>query len=356
MKILHITETMASGVLKYLQEVVQIKQNEKDEHYIVYSKRTYTPNDVQKLFPESVNLINVDMKIKNGCMRTIRYLYQQINTIKPDVIHLHSSVAGFFGRLVTLFFPKIKVFYTPHGYSFLMTNKSKLIRTIFWLIESFLSQVKGNIIACSKSEYHHAKRLSQFRKAVLLENGIKVVHFHNKDSKPPHRQVISVGRMEEQKNPKLFIEIAAYLQQIDPTVQAVWIGDGSLKNDCLELSHALNANVIFAGWLSNEEAISYLQESSVFLQTSKWEGLPYSVLEAFAAGLPVVASDIKSHRDIFRDNYLGFIAQNKKEYCDYVVELLNNVDLANQISEANKKKLEENYAAFSEKLYLIYSC
>lgn len=355
MRVLHITETMASGVLKYIQEVVNVKGSETDEHYIVYSKRTYTPIDLQKLFPDGVHLINVDIKMKRGFFESIKTLYLQIRKINPDVIHLHSSIAGFIGRMITLCFPNIKVFYTPHGYSFLMTNKHKLTRVIYWLVEFMMSQFIGNIIACSKSEYKFAKKLSLFRKVFLLENCINVLNFQKETTSSLYKQVIGVGRMEEQKDPRLFIEIAALLRQMDSSVKAVWIGDGSLKTECEELNRSLNAEVIFTGWLSNEETLEYLQRSTVFLQTSKWEGLPYSVLEAFAVGLPVVASDINSHRDLIGNSYLGFIAKDKKQYIDYTVALLNDGGLSNIVSETNKRKLEQNYITFSQELHSIYS-
>jgi len=355
MKIMHITESMASGVLRYLQEAVRV--NESDRHYIVYSKRIYTPNDLNKLFPDSIQLFNIDFQIRPR-IKSIKTLYEYIRDINPDVIHLHSTIAGIFGRLIiTVCFPKKRVLYTPHGYSFLMTDKSKLIRAVFWLVEFAASQLKGNIVACSKSEYRYAKKLSPFRKVFLLENCINIIPTQKENHRPlsNNKQIIGVGRMENQKNPKLFIEIIAELRKIDPDIKAVWIGDGPLRAECEDLNRSLGANVKFTGWLSNQETIQYLENSSIFLQTSKWEGLPYSVLEAFAVGLPVVASDIESHRDFIGSRYLGFIAENIEQYIEYISELLNNIELANKISEFNKKRLEKNFFQFSQKLRYIYS-
>ncbi|XOK60430.1 glycosyltransferase [Paenibacillus elgii] len=352
MRVLHITETMASGVLKYIQEVVSIKENKNLEHYIVYSKREHTPNNLHQLFPKSVYLIGVNIKIKGGFLDSLQTLYQQISNLKPDIIHLHSSIAGFFGRLITVFFPKTKVYYTPHGYSFLMTDKNIFKRGFYWSVEFLLSQISGKIVACSKSEYQYAKKLSPLREVILLENCINAV----KRRKPSsfHKQVIGVGRMEEQKNPKLFVKIVSELKKIDSEVKAIWIGDGSLRAECEELSRELKANVMFTGWLSNAETLKNLGQSSVFLQTSKWEGLPYSVLEAFAEGLPVVASDISSHKELIGDTYLGFIAKSEQEYTDLVMLLLNDVPLANNMSEENFKRLKLNYMSFVKKLNCIY--
>ncbi|OCT11124.1 hypothetical protein A8709_05395 [Paenibacillus pectinilyticus] len=355
-RVLHITETMASGVLKYLQEVVCANSWGGIEHYIIYSpNREGTPIDLDKQFPSSVTLIEVNISFRHEFVQSIKSLYVKISDIKPDTIHLHSSIAGFIGRTVTLFFPKVRVYYTPHGYSFLMTNKVKMVRAIYWLAEFILSQINGQIIACSKSEYRYAQKLSPFRKLFLVENCMKVIQLQNKkESYFRNKQIIGVGRLEHQKDPKLFIEIVTQLKQIDPTIKAVWIGDGSLREECEELNRALNTNINFTGWLSNARTIECLQESKVFLQTSKWEGLPYSVLEAFAVGLPVVASDIESHRDLIEGNYLGFVAANKVQYTEYIFMLLNDEELCRTISDENRNKLEEAHSTFSSTLYSIY--
>ncbi|SDD91604.1 hypothetical protein SAMN02799630_03108 [Paenibacillus sp. UNCCL117] len=357
MKVLHVTETMASGVLKYLREVVGAGNSEEVKHFIIYSpNREYTPVDLDKLFPSTVTLIEVNIKIKYGFIQSMKALYVQISNIKPDVIHLHSSIAGFIGRLVSLWFPKVKVFYTPHGYSFLMTNKMKLVKMTYWLAEFILSQINGQIIACSKSEYKYAQKISPLHKHYLLENCIKPFQNENdrKFSFRYKKQMIGVGRMEHQKDPKLFIEIIAELKKIDATIKAIWVGDGSLRQECEQLNSELKTNVFFTGWLSNDKTVEYLRDSTVFLQTSQWEGLPYSVLEAYAAGLPVVASNIESHRDLNENNYVCFIAENKMQFVEHIVKLLNDEQFYYSSSEKNRKNIEGKYQKFSRDIYSIY--
>ncbi|WNR43878.1 glycosyltransferase [Paenibacillus roseipurpureus] len=358
MKILHITETMATGVLKYLQEVIEADHYSGAQHLILYSsKRENTPIDLNKHFPDSVSLIEMNMNFNSSyaCIQCIKLLHAQISKIKPDAIHLHSSIAGFLGRIVSVCFPKVKVFYTPHGYSFLMTNKSKVIRAVFWTAEFILSQINGKIIACSKSEFRYANKLSPIRKPFLLENCIKAGPSISKEKIATSKNIIGVGRLEHQKNPKLFIEIIAELKKIDPTINAIWIGDGSLKSDCEEQNYALNAEVNFTGWLSNAKTIEFLEDSMVFLQTSNWEGLPYSVLEAFSIGLPVVASNIESHRDLIDSGYICFISANKKQFVENILNLLRNRELCRDVFEKNRKSIERNYANFSYTINNIYN-
>lgn len=355
MKIVHITETMTSGVLKYIQEVVHAVDWKKAEHTIVFSVRDQTPEDVKSLFPERVRLIRVDLGLSGRPLSIVRTLRGILRSEQPDIVHLHSTIAGVWGRLgIAAGFPQVQVLYTPHGYSFLMSHKPLLLRLAYWICEFVLSQVCGRIVACSRSEYLHARRLSPFRGSVLVENAIRPcpVPFAGASSPP---LVIGAGRMAEQKNPRLFVEIAAHVRQADANVQFVWVGDGSLRKECEELNRRSGAGVRFTGWLSNGETVSWLSRAAVFLQTSRWEGLPYSVLESLAAGVPVVASDIRSHRDLFPDTYRGYLARNIEEYADYIRKLLNDPRLARQMIESNWEAVERNYGLFAGKLEKLYT-
>lgn len=353
MRILHITETLTSGVLKYLQEVTAIEDHTENQHYILYSRRDYTPVEVSSLFSSKVILIEENIRLKNA-IGSMRLIHNHIRRIDPDIVHLHSSIAGFLGRLSAVLFPRITVYYTPHGYSFLMSHKGRFIRAIYWTAEFVLTQLRGNVVACSKSEFNHARMLSPFRKVRLVENCINIRENSGDVRKLPNKQIIGVGRIEEQKNPKLFVRIAAALRKIDPGIHAVWIGDGSLRKDCEELNDSLKGNVQFTGWLSNEETLRYLQQSTIFVQTSKWEGLPYSVLEAISVGLPIVASNIRSHTDLIGPNYEGIIARNEEEFVSAIIELIGNVEHLAANSLSNKDKLRKNYIEFAGRISLLY--
>src|SRR5690606_3296142 len=135
------------------------------------------------------------------------------------------------GRIVKLFHPRVTAYYTPHGYSFLMEHKPMGIRILYWLVEWLLSQINCHIVACSKSEFRYAKKLSPFRKVYLLENCISPRKNHSPKIGVSPTLIIGVGRMDEQKNPQLFIRVAARLKKLKPDIQAVWVGDGILRRD-----------------------------------------------------------------------------------------------------------------------------
>lgn len=123
-KLLFIVEAMGGGVFTYIvdlaNELVEIF-----DVYIAYSTRAQTPDDFRSHFDNRINLIEVksftrSVDIVND-MRSYLEIKKLTTRVQPDIVHLHSSKAGVLGRLA-LNGRKIPLFYTPHGYSFLMED------------------------------------------------------------------------------------------------------------------------------------------------------------------------------------------------------------------------------------------
>lgn len=156
-KILYIVEAMGGGVFTYIVDLANELVNKYDM-YIAYAVRKQTPKNYKDYFDKRIHLIEV----KNfgraiDPVKDIAALFEVKKIaakIKPDVIHLHSCKAGAIGRVA--FNGKIPMFYTPHGYSFLMENYKPMKRRMFKMIESVCAKRNCTTISCSVGE--HAKR------------------------------------------------------------------------------------------------------------------------------------------------------------------------------------------------------
>lgn len=154
-KILYIVEAMGGGVFTYIVELANELVNKYDM-YIAYAVRKQTPKNYKDYFDKRIHLIEV----KNfgraiDPVKDIAALFEVKKIaakIKPDVIHLHSSKAGAIGRVA--FNGKIPMFYTPHGYSFLMENYKPMKRRMFKLIESVCAKRNCPAMPVQKSTAH----------------------------------------------------------------------------------------------------------------------------------------------------------------------------------------------------------
>lgn len=312
-KILHIVEAMGGGVFTYIVELVNELVNEYDV-YIAYAVRKQTPKNYKDYFDKRVHLI----KVKNfrraidptKDFATFFELKKIASEVKPDVIHLHSSKAGAIGRVA--FNGKIPMFYTPHGYSFLMENCNSTKRKMFKLIESVCAKRNCTTISCSMGEHQETLKLT--KNATYVNNGINMAELQNimdKTEKVDHPfTVFTLGRICYQKNPMLFNEVAEIL----PEVRFVWIGDGELREELK------SKNIEVTGWADRAKAIRYAVNADVFLLTSRWEGLPISLLEAMYMKKVCVVSNVIGNRDVIHNNENGFVCSNTEEFVKAIEE------------------------------------
>ena len=272
-KILYIVEAMGGGVFTYIVDLANELVNSYDM-YIAYAVRKQTPQNYKDYFDKRIHLIEVknfgrviDPAKDIAAFFEVKKIAAKI---KPDVIHLHSSKAGAIGRVA--FNGKIPMFYTPHGYSFLMENYKPMKRRMFKVIESVCAKRNCTTISCSVGEHQESLKLTKH--ATYVNNGINMAELQeiiDKTEKVEHPfTVYTLGRICYQKNPTLFNEIAESL----PDVKFVWIGDGELRDQLT------SENIEITGWADRSTAIRYAVNADVFLLPSRWEGLPISLLES----------------------------------------------------------------------------
>ena len=313
-KILYIVEAMGGGVFTYVVDMTNELIKEFDV-FVAYAVRPQTPQNYREYFDNRVQLIEVE----NFCreinpvkdIEALCEIKKIANNIKPDIIHLHSSKAGVIGRMAFAF-EKIPLFYTPHGYSFLMKDTSRLKRTVYWLIEKTFSLVDCMTISCSYGEYLETLKLT--RNATYVNNGINVSDLNEKllDVKETEHEftVFTIGRICYQKNPKLFNEIAKAL----PKIKFLWIGDGE-DRDKLD-----SENIEITGWLKRDEALAKSANADVFILTSLWEGLPISLLEAMYMKKPCIVSDVIGNHDVIKHQINGYVCNSISDYVTAIEE------------------------------------
>lgn len=338
MKIVHVVECFAGGVFSFLSNLTN--ELDKEEYIVIYGvNRDNTPSNFKEKFPLNTKFIpwrNASRSLNP--LKDIKALWELYMILKKidniDIIHLHSSKAGFLGRIVSFLLGKSKkTIYTPHAISFLRLDVSPKKRKIFIWMEKFASFFGGKIIACSQSE-KEAIEEQGIKNVTFINNGIKPLQVEKKVNTSNKITIISVGRLSIQKNPKLFNDIA--LDFIDnPNVQFIWCGDGELK------SELTSSNIKCTGWIERKELENYLANADIYLSTSLWEGLPLSVLEAMSIGLPVVLSDCVGNRDLVQDN--GFLYKNKKEATNDINELIENRELIDKKGYNSKILMDNNF-------------
>ena len=302
MKIVHVVECFAGGTFNFISALTNKLNTE--QHIIIYGiDRDNTPHDFKEIFPDGTIFYEWKNAKRNinpiKDLKALIELCKILRRIKDiDVIHLHSSKAGFLGRIAAFLLRKTdKVLYTTHAISFLRLDVSLKKRKVFVLMEKIGSLFGGQIIACSKSEME-AIKAKGIKNVIYINNGIEPIMLKASKKKLGKFTVISIGRLSIQKNPRLFNEIAErFIDYKD--IEFIWCGDGELRHELT------SPNIRVTGWIDKDEIIDNLSKADLYLSTSLWEGLPLSVLEAMSIGLPLILSNCIGNVDLKIDsNYI----------------------------------------------------
>lgn len=336
-RVLHVVEAAGGGVLSVIADAIRVLHSAfpgRFEFTIAYSGRGETPADLESSIEAKFVRMDLGRRLFSfedlGSARILAALSRSF-----DAVHLHSSRAGFIGRLSRLFGGCVRVFYSPHCYAFHSEEFSSTKRVAIFLTECLLARVPGTTtIACGDSEFMSATRVGGPR--VLVRNGYAAeVPAAPSVGDRARQLVVGSGRNALQKDPECFLEIARALG--DVSAEFLWVGD-------------LSGHPLSTGWLPRREATLTLQGADIFLMTSRWEGLPVAGLEAMAAGMPLVVRDSPGARDLVEDGVNGFLFSSAEEGADRLRLLLADRDLRGRMGCNSRWYLRER---FSENNYLV---
>ena len=282
--------------------------------------------------------------------------------IKPDIIHIHSAHAHSIAVLSSLLF----------------RNHLPLIlsrRVDFEIKKNWFSKFKYNhdsikkIICVSNAvEKVISPVIKNKKKITVVYDGIDLQKFKNSYKKedllkkthnlPMKAKIVgNIAALTEQKDHRTFIEAARKISEEYDNVYFFIIGEGRLRNflESLADSKGLRGHIIFTGFRSDIEKI--LTELDVLLFTSQKEGLGSIVLDAFNAGVPVVASNAGGIPEMITHQKTGLLAKIKdtEEFAQNVINILRSPELRDRLVKNAKKKVKsfskETTASATLKVY-----
>ena len=271
-----------------------------------------------------------------------------INKIKPDIIHAHSAKGGVIARIATIFF-KMKVLYTPHAFSYLSTN-NKLKKLLYVFVEKILRTKNTIILATSNSEKQQAIGTVGFntKKVFVLKNAIdKKAIGEDKDLEKTLKSktyICTVGRPSFQKNLEMLIRAFEIVSHNNKKVHLFIIGAGEYsprKDKIISIINKknLNTRITILPWISRKQVQTYIKNAKLYVSSSRYEGMPYSVIESMALSIPTVLTNTDGNRDLVIDKKSGFLVQigDDVEMANKIIKLLNESKLRNDLAlQANK--------------------
>lgn len=288
-------------------------------------------------------------------------LFFSLRKIRPDIIHCQGLQIAPSALLAKKFLGLPYLVYC-HGSDVYLP----------WKFKSLISeQVLKNANAVVALTEDMKKKVEELynRKIFVIPNGIELKNFKNL-SKDIARQklklakeekfLVFVGTLKQVKGLKYLIEAVKILKGKMPEMRLLIIGEGGEKENLQEQVEKLKLkqNVIFFGKLANEKIPEYMIASDIFVLPSLSEGLPVTVLEAMAAGLPIVATQVGGLPEIVKQGQNGFLVEAKEPeiLAQKILTLLSDEKLRNSMSLNNQKEAKKySWDLIVAKLINLYS-
>jgi glycosyltransferase involved in cell wall biosynthesis len=288
--------------------------------------------------------------------RVLIQLSARIRRERYDLIHAHASKPGFLMRIAAIG-TGIPVIYSPHNFAFHEGSKPLMARVVA-LFEKFAALFTTQIIAVAKHERDLALKYGVGKPElysviptgidpVLYRQPADVLEIKRSLGIPDTAQVIgTVGRLAVPKLPIDFVRVAAELKKDFSDLHFVWVGSGPLQEEAQALTNELGLKDSIH-WLGHrDDAYRLYNIFNCFLLLSRWEANPLVLLEAFSAGVPVIASDNLGARELIGDGGHGILVPvaDVSAVSNAIRSVLQNPDRA---SAMKRLALEEVSRVFS---------
>lgn len=309
--VLHVLEAFAGGTERHLLDLVRNARG--FEHVLAvpsthHGRSTATSCERARRHGAAIEYVEMGRAAAGAAnLAAVLRLREVIARRRPGIVHCHSSIAGAVGRLAAIGTPAAVV-YTPHGLS---RNR--------WVVavERRLGARTDRLIAVSASERDFAVRhrcVSESR-VVVIPNGIRLT--------PPAPATRSLradlgipagapligccARLAWQKAPEVFVAAAALVSERVREAHFLLVGSGPLHAPVQRAVSAAALEGRFHLLPALEDAAAALAELDAYVLPSRFEGGPYTPLEAMRAGVPVVVTDVDGNRDTVQAGATGLV-------------------------------------------------
>jgi len=312
-----------------------------------------------------IRTISLKKKARRDRIKAIWKLFRILRCNGIDILHTHCPSPDFYGKITASLARTPRVFSTIHN-----------TRGYTPLLERFLNPLTTRYIAISETvrRYMIERLKIPTKKITVIYNAIDVNAFRKLDidrkaklkelGLPSNSSVITaIGRITHQKGHIYLVEAAEITLQAFSDVYFLIVGDDTVDPEVTKAvrkairTKGLEGRVILTGVRMDVPEI--LAITDVFVLPSLWEGLSIVLLEAMAAGVPVVVTDVGSNAEVVEDGVSGFVVppKNPSLLAQRIQELLTNPQRAAEMAEAARRRINERFslerlAQEHESLYL----
>ncbi len=345
-----VSEPLSGGVGQHVVDLAQGLTQSGHEVHLIYSSLRVTASSSKRL--EGLPKIQrMELPIRRNPhasdLAAVCAIRRYMNRHRCfDVVHGHSSKGGALVRLAGVGTHAVKV-YTPNAFVTLTPDLDELKRWLFGGAERWLARLGDGVIVVSQNEYEHAVRLGlPSNRLFLVPNGINPPFYESKEKVRRELGIEHdalcmgfVGRLADQKAPDVLIRAFALVVKKHPRACLVMVGSGPLEAQTRDLANQLGVQDRIH-WLGERDGWHCMPAFDIFSLTSRYEGLPYVLLEALGCALPIVTTRVGGTSELIEDQVNGFVVDvdDVDGFAQAVEQLFNDPALRKRMSQSSKEK------------------
>lgn len=330
-----------SGIETYYEEVGQ-RLARLGHEVTVYCRTYFTPVLAEHLGMRIVRLPTMRSKYLDTLVHS---LLSTIHVVCSDceIVHYHAQGSAAFSFLPRLFGKKSVV--TIQGLDWKRKKWGKIASALLRIAEQAALRFPNATVVVSKTLQEHYRQQYE-AETLYVPNGTKIRHKSNigttaKWELKPGEYILYLGRLSPEKNCHLLIE--AY-ERVTPDVKLVFAGGSSYTDPYVErLRSHENERIRFLDWVSGQEFDELLTNAMLFVLPSDLEGLSLALLDAMAAGVCVLVSDIAENREVVRGAGFTFRAGDVDDLARMLWLLISNSELRKAAGQSAAKRVRETY-------------
>lgn len=318
LRILHCFRSPVGGIFRHVRDLVEEHAKAGHQVGILCDSTTggaYEDALFDSIMPHlALGLTRLPMRRSLGLsdIRTAVKTFREIKNLQPDVLHGHGAKGGAFVRLIG---SQLRVsrycvarLYSPHGGS-LHYDEKTLRGQAYFAIERFLERWTDSLVFVSDYErLAYAKKIGEPRAPWrLIHNGLRDHEFEPVNPAPDAADFLYIGMMRDLKGPDVFIEALRRAEQLaGRPLRSVMVGDGDDKPRYQARLDALGIGGRVTMHAAMPARKAFTMARTVVIP-SRAESMPYIVLEAVAAGKPVISTQVGGIPEILGPEFAGFV-------------------------------------------------
>lgn len=359
-----ITRLIKGGAQKVCLDIIEYLPKDKYEVCLIAGPDTGSEGS---LWQQAKGIKDINIKGIKEMVREVSSLKDIIaliklcclfKTTKPDIVHCHTSKAGFVGCVAAKLAGVPVIIYSPHGHLFAPqahipgVSGNRIRLKLFYLLRKSASFFATRVIALNHADRNEqvTLKLAPARKYEVVYNGTEMINsqlaIRNYKFKDHYPLLATVGRLTPEKGHAYLLEAVKLVKSKYPSVLLLVIGDGILRNrlETVSIESGIKDNVRFVGLQDNPSDL--VKDADLFVLPSLYEAFGLVLLEAMALRKAVIASKVNGIPEVVIDNETGILVPPAQStmLAEAIINLAQNKELAEKMGIAGYKRVNELFS------------